>query len=914
MQAFGLRLAVPHLPHRPTAVDSWEDFVFVGTGEGAVVVYRVVVSQARDGSDEAPIARMDRRVPLRRGKRPVEQLAVLAHLHHVLALQDGQVEVLELDTLERASTLPGLKGASLFAVERDPHLTKPRVCVGLKKKVLLYKHESAGTFQAIKEFNLPDLILALEWWKPVAAARGDERIVAGHAHSYSLLDPRTGAVTTLPIPLERSLPIIKPCRDLLLLSADNFGFLVNQVGTPLATQIEWDTPPLAVGYRYPFVVGVQNTSIEVHNVYNQGLVQTIPLPSHVTRKLTLVSDNGRHLIVAGGGTIYCLVPTPVEEQVKQLLQELRVQEAADLLAESLKDDREGKAAKLSAFRQEAGMVYFVNLKFKEAFAQFDKSDMDPRELISFFPAIAPVHSTYTPLNAFNAHLIVQSKLPGESNEKARADVLHDAHEQLMKYLEARRREWMRVDESKRRGKQALEFSAALDTALIKLLAIYKPEAMEPLLAGGATYNTNELVQHLTEQKRWRALGHIYRHAQSYAKALDTWKRLGSEEAALDGGGGRDSDGVEESVNLLAQLSDTRLVFTYAERLFRSSPDRAVRVFVGGKRAQELDPEQVLEFLGPFGSQGVQTYLEFLVHDLKSEAESHHTRLALLYAQSVRELVPATPSPSFKPGHEPGLLGKVRSKLLAFLDSSDAYSVPALVSFLRDTPLHAELLVVYAKGGMHTQALDLLVNTLGDYDQAEAYCAEQARRARYAAPHHLAALSHSGGQEDEAPGGGGGEEEGAHLLIRLLQIYLTHSPSASAASPSLPAPALRLLNTYPTLLHPSRVLPLLPKEIPLASLSDYLARAVEGNVGELREGQVATNLLKYHHLQASAQLLKKRAGGLLVERETRCQACGKRIGDQVFAFFADPHHPLGQALLHLKCLQASPYCRSSSWTT
>jgi hypothetical protein len=30
--------------------------------------------------------------------------------------------------------------------------------------------------------------------------------------------------------------------------------------------------------------------------------------------------------------------------VKQLLQELRVQEAADLLAEALKDDREGKAA------------------------------------------------------------------------------------------------------------------------------------------------------------------------------------------------------------------------------------------------------------------------------------------------------------------------------------------------------------------------------------------------------------------------------------------------------------------------------------------------------------------------------------------------------------------------------------------
>jgi hypothetical protein len=78
------------------------------------------------------------------------------------------------------------------------------------------------------------------------------------------------------------------------------------------------------------------------------------------------------------------------------------------------------------------------------------------------------------------------------------------------------------------------------------------------------------------------------------------------------------------------------------------------------------------------------------------------------------------------------------------------------------------------------------------------------------------------------------------------------------------------------------------------------------VAELREGQVAGSLLKYNHLQASAELLKKRAGGLLVERETRCKACGKRIGDQVFAFCPNPHHPLGHALLHFKCLQAAQH--------
>lgn len=88
--------------------------------------------------------------------------------------------------------------------------------------------------------------------------------------------------------------------------------------------------------------------------------------------------------------------------------------------------------------------------------QFDKSDIDPRELISWFPDIAPLKSTYTPAKSLNVEQLgaeislssllqalshellppVQSKLVGDSNETARFFVLREAHESLLRYHES----------------------------------------------------------------------------------------------------------------------------------------------------------------------------------------------------------------------------------------------------------------------------------------------------------------------------------------------------------------------------------------------------------------------------------------------------------------------------------------------
>jgi len=66
---------------------------------------------------------------------------------------------------------------SAFPSPPRPLLTSscrhPRLCVGIKKKVILYRHDRTGTFLPLKEFTMSDSVLALEWWKPAAAKRGD---------------------------------------------------------------------------------------------------------------------------------------------------------------------------------------------------------------------------------------------------------------------------------------------------------------------------------------------------------------------------------------------------------------------------------------------------------------------------------------------------------------------------------------------------------------------------------------------------------------------------------------------------------------------------------------------------------------------------------------------------------------------
>jgi len=248
---------------------------------------------------------------------------------------------------------------------------------------------------------------------------------------------------------------------------------------------------------------------------------------------------------------------------------------------------------------------------------------------------------------------------------------------------------------------------------------------------------------------------------------------------------------------------------------------------------------VLEFLQPHGPAIRMTYLEHVTQAERNTEEKYHTKLALLYLNVVLDLLPAAPSLPFgkasRPGAEPGLLCKVRGKLLDFLKHSEHYSVATLLHRVKDSPLYEEAIVLYSRAGKHQAALTVLVEQMKDYQQAEEYCATNT-------------------------------SSDADLFLSLLQVYLTMGGSG----PNLPPPAIRLLNTHAGELDPSKVLPLLPESLPLDSLAEYLMKAVESVQQKRREKMIERSLRMRADLLLAHTVAIARSSPITIDRETICR--------------------------------------------
>mmetsp|Transcript_24844 Transcript_24844/g.86512 ORF Transcript_24844/g.86512 Transcript_24844/m.86512 type:complete len:998 (-) Transcript_24844:74-3067(-) len=420
-----------------------------------------------------------------------------------------------------------------------------------------------------------------------------------------------------------------------------------------------------------------------------------------------------------------------------------------------------------------------------------------------------------------------------------------------------------------------ELAMAIDTALLKLYVMHRhDDRLEALAAAPNHVHLEDAKAFLQKNKLYNVLALLYKSANQPRDALHVWKLLGKGEVVEEG-----KDGVAETISYLSELSHQELIMVYADWVLKKVPEQAMEIFTANKRRDELDPDQVLEFLGGFrdiSTTLVQLYLEFLINVQHSTSRDYATRLAQLYLKTVMTLretlssveASATHDDRPAPGSEPGNLGAVRGKLITLLEKSTHYDVDELLHVTRDSTLFEENVILHSKRGDHQAALEVLVYQLADNKAAEKYC-----------------VAHSPAESPEAD-----------PFILLLQLYF--NPRDKALAQSLRDSALALLRDHAKEINSVRVMEILPDDTPVVEVGRYLSTIVPHTAHRLREGQVVHNLRKLEHIRLAGRRAEMRQHNVVITPDTLCAHCGKRINNTWFALYPN------DTVMHYKCAKDS----------
>ncbi|KAI0266114.1 hypothetical protein BC834DRAFT_1026917 [Gloeopeniophorella convolvens] len=544
-----------------------------------------------------------------------------------------------------------------------------------------------------------------------------------------------------------------------------------------------------------------------------------------------------------------LLPDTAIDQAEALLDSHRIEDAIRL-ADQQRKKVQGKlvvdpdeADELAYVYQRIGFQCLLETRFEDAGFCLFQGELDPRILISYFPALrgallaAPAHAALPVFAGVAAHMPPYASLddlivanivrnyspflaPNTRSAPPTAELRRvlgiAAHDMLEAFL----RKWRRV-----RGEAAAPaVRAIVDTVLAKLFAqAEKTTDLYALLAEADGIDLGEVEPVFRTTGQYSALCKLYAARGDDAALLTAWSKLVDGEWT-------DTEIPDPLSDMFALLTTRRnrvLTQQWGAWLAGKDAERALKLLTAhgpGKRgAKSEDEATLLAQLRAASPEAAMRFLEHLVLQKRKADPTLHTELALAYidevlahlqdeptsklwrakAASYASAPPSAPFFSYFEATTPASPAKrARLRTALFLHRSSAYDAPAVRARLAPhAPLLApELALVAAKAGDARAALALLARTVHDHASAAALCvaptsgahrmmAALAERAELAAWAPLP-ISIAGDEEDDA-------HEAERRLLLLLALY------ADPTNPDLPA-ATRLLAA-----HAPRLAPLLP---------------------------------------------------------------------------------------------------------
>ncbi|XP_054155821.1 vam6/Vps39-like protein [Oppia nitens] len=931
-----------NLPLTIESICAYDDYIIVGTKQGHLLMYKFEIrrNSLNEIKPEIHLLRSNKAF----AKKPIVQIEAVPDLRILVSLSDTVISVHNLDqmTFPLMTCVSKSKGSSLFVldVQRQRTLTGEnqctlRMCSVNRYHLQLYYWKNQEFHELSADLKVPDIPKSIAW-------SGGQSLCVGFRSEYSLIKISNGEHKELFPTGEKPEPsVILLDNNRLALGRDQKTYIMNSEGSPILNYpLQWSDSPICLVNDQPYLVAIlPNNIVELLTIEPKLQIQRMDLSGKISSRIKLLVKcihRSGHILLASGSDVLCLVQSSHEQQIIQLMGEHHFElalQVADMWTDSNNGSGSNQLAPSSAVNNKEQMMQriknmhafdlFCKKQFKEALSLFLKLETDPPQVIGLFPDLLP--------EDYRNKLDYPSKPPQllgtdlETGLFCLIDYLLEVRRNLANNSNSGVHYNTVVvgvgddntntssSSSETTGSPSLkakyQLKSIIDTTLLKCYLQTNEALVAPLLRLPDNHcHLEEVEKALKRYHKYNELIILYQNKGLHRNALDLlFKQSKKPDSPLAG--------FKRTVQYLQHLTAEHLdlIFEYSEWVLKQYPEEGIKIFTDDAVVDmELLPRQeVVQYLQKVDDNLLVPYLEHLIFQWMDTTPGFHNALIHKYRERVRILLAdyknnlmdkqsmestsdgtsissTTPAAMVGAGEEPGELGELRRKLLKFLEDSDHYSTETLPTYLLNDGLFEERAVVMGKIGNHKEALVIYVHVLHDTRRAEQYCQRQYDK---------------------------GLPENKNVFLTLLDLYLSIPPRlqsgkdldtgstvmATTINPALTnleanvQSAIQLLTRHSTKIDPLRVIKLLPPDIPVVAVEEFLHLTTDHLLRARHSGQIFRNLLLAKRLQVHKQRIRlEQLSKLVVDEVDLCQVCHKRIGKSVFVRFTN------RDLVHLMC--------------
>ncbi|CAF0816535.1 unnamed protein product [Rotaria sordida] len=592
-------------------------------------------------------------------RKPIGKIkVVILSLHRVITLSDNLLQVLNSDNLQFISNIK-LKNIITFAVSNQfKQGASIDMCVSTKRNKLQIYRLDRMNINLIYEISVHDPLISIgidecgilacsktAYFAYRPTMNNDRRSTGSLQTIFTLQDPSIVACFTF----------IKPGE--YLLSGPNIGITTTLEGTSQRTPIMFISQPNDFIYSHPYLLVRVKDYIHIYSYLDDQLKQEIPLKNCQTL-INIPEGNINNILINTKDNIYLLESLSIQEQIDQLLNTYRLQEAL-ILAESncSSIEKHNTNSLILSTKKRVGFIEFNSMNVIRALHLFDDINLDFHEIILQIPNFLPLNSPWPDF---------------DENIKSRYILWLNA---FCDYMTKRSEEFSR---------QSDYYSSLLKAYLI----IKSRETIIEFLEKYASYIPIDFHNLLFHIRLYHGAAILYSAHGKHEQTIDIWKNV--------------------ELNL-----DRSLEFSVGKWLLEQHEEElATKIFISKyQNESNRDPfnsNKVTHLLKPYPT-ALRNYLEQGVFKLMIETDEIHTMLVNIYLDQIL-------SKSSDDNEQ------TRTKLQEFLVKSNFYRVQSVLNRINQTKrFKRELALLYGKMNNFEQTFQILVNELEDFQYAENYC-------------------------------------------------------------------------------------------------------------------------------------------------------------------------------------------------